>query len=152
MPEEATKVVAVNRKARHEYEIEESYEAGLVLTGTEIKSVRAGKVNLQDSFARVENGEVWLHNVHISPYEMGNRFNVEPRRVRKLLLNRREIDRLMGKVEQRGLTLIPLRVYFRGGRAKVELGLGRGKRLFDRREDIARRTAEREVERALKER
>jgi len=152
MTETGDKVIAVNRKARHEYEIDESYEAGVVLTGTEIKSIRAGKVNLQDSFARVEGNEVWMHNVHISPYEAGNRYNVEPRRPRKLLLHRREIERLTGKVEQRGLTLIPLRLYLRGGRAKVEIGLARGKRLYDRREDIAKRAAEREVERALKER
>lgn len=152
MPEEGIKVVTVNRKARHDYEIEETYKAGIALTGTEIKSVREGKVNLQDSFARVENGEVWLHNAHISPYEAGNRYNVDPRRPRKLLLHRREIERLQGKVEQRGLTLIPLRMHLRGGRAKLEIGLARGKRLYDRREDIAKRTAQRDVERALKER
>jgi len=152
MREDGIKVLAVNRKARHEYEIEESQEAGLVLTGTEIKSIREGKVNLQDSFARIEGGEVWVHHMHVSPYEAGNRYNVDPLRPRKLLLHRREIERLRGKVEQRGLTLLPLRVYLRDGRAKVELALARGKRLHDRREDIARRTAERDVERALRER
>ncbi|MBI3947164.1 MAG: SsrA-binding protein SmpB [Armatimonadetes bacterium] len=152
MREEEKRVVAANRKARHEYFIEETYEAGIVLTGTEIKSVRAGKVNLQDSFARVEDGEVWAYNLHISPYEAGNRYNVDPKRPRKLLLHRREIERLLGKVDQRGLTLVPLSLYLRRGRAKLEIGLGRGKRLYDRREDIARRTAERDVERALSER
>lgn len=152
MPDEGRKVVAVNRKARHDYIIEESYEAGIVLTGTEIKSIRAGKINLQDSFARVEGGEVWVQNVHISPYEAGNRYNVEPRRPRKLLLHRREISRLLGKVQQKGLTLIPLSVYLKGGRAKVEVGLARGKRDYDRREDIARRTAERDVQREMSER
>ncbi|MDH7569257.1 MAG: SsrA-binding protein SmpB [Armatimonadota bacterium] len=152
MAGEARKVVAVNRKARHEYFVLESMEAGLVLTGTEIKSIRAGKVNLQDSFARVENGDVWIHNLHISPYEAGNRFNVDPKRPRKALLHRREINRLQGRVEQQGLTLVPLQLYLKHGRAKVELGLARGKRLYDRREEIARRTAAREVERAMGER
>lgn len=152
MREEGKKVVAVNRKARHEYEIEESQEAGIVLTGTEIKSIREGKANLQDAFARIEGGEVWVHHMHISPYEAGNRYNVDPLRPRKLLLHRREIERLRGKVEQRGLTLIPLQVYLRDGRAKVEVGLARGKHLYDRREDIAKRTAARDVERAIRER
>lgn len=152
MPDEGRKVVAVNRKARHDYIIEESYEAGIVLTGTEIKSIRAGKINLQDSFARVDGEEVWVQNVHISPYEAGNRYNVEPRRPRKLLLHRREISRLLGKVQQKGLTLIPLSVYLKGGRAKVEVGLARGKRDYDRREDIAKRTAERDVQREMSER
>ncbi|HOJ21671.1 MAG TPA: SsrA-binding protein SmpB [Armatimonadota bacterium] len=152
MREEGKKVVAVNRKARHEYEIEESHEAGIVLTGTEIKSIREGKANLQDAFARIEGNEVWVHHMHISPYEAGNRYNVDPVRPRKLLLHRREIERLRGKVEQRGLTLIPLQLYLRGGRAKIELGLARGKRLYDRREEIAKRTAARDVERAMRER
>lgn len=152
MRQEEKKIIATNRKARHEYAIEETYEAGIVLTGTEIKSVRLGKVNLQDSFARVDGGEVWVHNLHISPYEAGNRFNVDPRRPRKLLLHRREIERLFGKVTQRGLTLVPLSLYLRRGRAKLEIGVGRGKRLYDRREEIARRAAEREIERALSER
>ncbi len=152
MREEGRKVVAVNRKARHEYEVEEVYEAGLVLTGTEIKSVRASRANLQDSYARIDNQEVWVYNMHISPYEAGNRYNVEPKRPRKLLLHRREIERLRGRVEQRGLTLIPLQLYLRDGRAKLEVGLARGKHLQDRREDIARRTADREIERAMHER
>lgn len=150
MAEEERKALAVNRKARHEYTIEDTYEAGLVLTGTEIKSIREGKASLQDSFARIDGDEVWVHNMFIPPYEAGNRYNVEPRRPRKLLLHRHEIDRLMGKMQQRGLTLIPLRLYLEKGRAKLEIGLGRGKKLFDRREDIARRSAERDMERAMK--
>lgn len=144
------KVVSANRRARHEYTIEDSVEAGLVLTGTEIKSVRAGKVNLQDAYARVENGEAWLYNMHISPYEQGNRFNVDSVRRRKLLLHRREIDRLIGKAQEKGMALIPLSVYLRRGFAKVELATGRGKKLYDRRESIAAREAEREKERVLR--
>ena len=153
MPAADRKVIAVNRKARHEYEIEEVHEAGIMLTGTEIKSIRAGRANLQDSFARIDDrGEVWVHNVHISPYEAGNRYNVDPRRIRKLLLHRREIERLLGKVQQRGLTLVPLQLYLRGGRAKMEIALARGKHTYDRREDIAKRTSERDVAREMKER
>jgi SsrA-binding protein len=144
------KVVTANRKARHEYSIEDTVEAGLVLTGTEIKSVRAGKVNLQDAYARVENGEAWLYNMHISPYEQGNRFNVNSDRRRKLLLHRREIDRLIGRAQERGMALIPLSLYLRHGFAKIELGTGRGKKLYDRRQAIADREAQREKERALR--
>jgi SsrA-binding protein len=144
------KVVTANRKARHEYAIEDTVEAGLVLTGTEIKSVRAGKVNLQDAYARVENGEAWLYNMHISPYEQGNRFNVDSVRRRKLLLHRREIDRLIGRAQERGMALIPLSLYLRHGFAKIELGTGRGKKLYDRRQAIADREAQREKERALR--
>ncbi len=143
------KVVAANRKARHEYSIEETVEAGLVLTGTEIKSIRNGQVHLVDSHARIEAGEAWLHNMHIAPYEQGGRFNVDSRRRRKLLLKRREIDRLYGKTQERGLTLIPLQLYLRRGFAKVELGVARGRKLHDRREAIAAREARREQERAL---
>lgn len=147
------RLIATNRKARHDYSIEETFEAGIVLAGTEVKSLRVGKVTLRDSFARVDKGEVWLHNVHISPYEYGNRWNHEPTRTRKLLLHKGEIRRLIGKVQQQGLTLIPLRMYFTGrGHAKVELGLARGKKKWDKRQDIAKRTAEREAQRAMKER
>ena len=146
------KVVAVNRRARHDYHIEETFQAGLVLTGTEIKSIRQGQVSLQEGFAKVENGEVWLHHLHISPYESGNRFNVDPRRTRKLLLNRREISRLTGKTHEQGLTLIPLRLYLQRGYAKLELGLARGKKLYDKREAIAKREAEREHQQALRRR
>lgn len=149
---EGRKLVVANRKARHEYDIEETLEAGIVLTGTEIKSVRAGRVQLQDSYARVENSEAWLYNAHIAPYEQGNRFNVEARRPRKLLLHRREIDRLLGKAQERGLTLVPLSLYLRNGFAKVELAIGRGRKLYDKREAIAEREARRDQERALSER
>jgi SsrA-binding protein len=141
--------VAVNRKARHDYDISDTIEAGLVLTGTEIKSVRAGQVNLSDAYARVEKGEAWLINAHIAPFERGNRYNHEPRRERKLLLHRREIDQLMGRAQAKGLTIVPLRLYLSRGRAKVELGLARGKQLHDRRRDIAARDTRRELEREL---
>ncbi len=149
---EGIKVIAENRRARHDYHIEETIEAGIVLTGTEIKSVRAGRVSLQDSHALVERGEVFLYNMHIAPYEQGNRYNHDPGRPRKLLLHRREIDQLFGKVRVRGYTLVPLRVYLRRGRAKVELALARGKKLYDKRADIAEREARRRIDRALKER
>lgn len=147
-----TKTVAQNRKARHDYHIEEVYEAGIALTGTEIKSVRAGRVQLKDSFARVENGEVMLHKVHISPYDQGNRFNHEPERTRKLLMHRNEILKLHGLTREKGFTLVPLSIYLKGGWAKVELALVRGKKNYDKREDIKKREAAREVERALRER
>ena len=144
--------LAVNRRAYHDYFIEESYEAGLVLTGTEIKSVRAGRANLRDGYARVRDGEAWLLNVHIAPYEHGTLYNHEPTRDRKLLLHRRQINELVGKVQRSGLTLIPLRLYLKRGRAKVELGLARGKKQYDKREAIAERDARRDLERALHER
>ena len=150
-PSDGVKVVATNRKAYHDYEVVEALETGIALTGTEIKSIRAGKINLRDGFAVIRQGEVWLLNVHISPYTHGNRENHEPMRERKLLLHRREIERLYGKVAERGWTLVPLRVYLRDNRAKVELGLVRGKRLYDKREAIARRDSERDLRRALKD-
>ena len=143
------KLVANNRKARHLYQILETMEAGLVLTGTEVKSLRAGEVNIGDAYALVEGEQVWLHNLHISPYEQGNRANPDPLRKRKLMLHRREINRLVGKIREKGLALIPLRIYFRGGWAKVELALGRGKKSHDKRDDIAKRDAEREMARAM---
>jgi SsrA-binding protein len=142
-----TKVIATNRKAYHDYFIEETLEAGLVLTGTEIKSVRGGRVNLRDSYVRIERGEAWLLNVHIAPYEQGSRYNVNPTRDRKLLLHRPEILRLQGKAQAKGMTIVPLRVYIRGNRAKVELALAKGKRQYDKREAIAQRDAERAMER-----
>lgn len=145
------KTVITNRKARHDYFIEESFEAGIVLQGTEVKSLRAGRGNLQDAYATIERGEVFLNNMHISPYEQGNRYNHEPVRPRKLLLHKREIRKLIGKVKEKGYTLIPLRVYFTRGFAKVELALAKGKRLYDKRDDIAKRTAAREIERAVRE-
>jgi SsrA-binding protein len=145
--------VAVNRKARHDYDIEETFEAGLTLTGSEIKSVRAGRVNLRGSYARVVNEEVLLYDAHISPYEQsGTYFNHDPVRPRKLLLHRREIKRLLGLVQQKGLTLVPLRVYFRGRYAKLELAVARGKKVYDKREDIAKRDAQRDIDRAMKSR
>ncbi|RJQ54570.1 MAG: SsrA-binding protein SmpB [Actinobacteria bacterium] len=148
----AGKVVATNRKAYHDYSIEETYEAGISLQGTEVKSLRAGKANLRDSFARVRDDELYLYNVHISPYSHGNIANHEPTRTRKLLLHKDEIKRLTGKVQEKGLTLVPLRIYFKGNVAKVELGLARGKAKYDKRAAIAERDREREVERALRER
>jgi SsrA-binding protein len=142
--------IATNRRARHEFSIEDTVEAGIVLTGTEIKSIRAGKVNLADSHARIERGEAWLVGAHIAPWAGGNRFNHEAKRDRKLLLHRDEIDRLLGKVKSKGLTLVPLRVYITDrGHAKVELGLARGKQLHDRRHDIAERDARRQMERDI---
>ncbi|WP_338824672.1 SsrA-binding protein [Moorella humiferrea] len=147
------KIVTDNRRARHEYTIIETYEAGIALTGTEVKSLRSGRANIQDSYARIENGELILHDMHISPYEQGNRFNHEPRRPRRLLMHRYEIQRLYGKVREKGLTLIPLKVYFNErGRAKVELALAKGKRLYDKREAIAARDAQREIAKAFRER
>jgi SsrA-binding protein len=147
----ATKTITVNRKAYHDYDIEESIEAGIALTGTEIKSIRAGRVNLRDAYARSERGELWLFNAHIAPYEAGNRYNHEPTRPRKLLLHRKEINWLAGRAAQKGLTLIPLRLYLnKRGLAKVELGVAKGKKLYDKRQSIARREAEREIERVLK--
>ncbi|HEX6924165.1 MAG TPA: SsrA-binding protein SmpB [Longimicrobiaceae bacterium] len=145
-----THIVARNRRARHEYEVLEKYEAGIVLTGTEVKSLRAGKANLQDAYARFDRGELWLYNLHISPYEQGSRFNHDPLRPRKLLLQKRELRKLVGQVEQQGLTLVPLDIYFRRGLAKLTLALVRGKKLHDKREDLRRRAAEREMERAYK--
>ena len=142
--------MAVNRKARHDYLITDTFEAGIVLTGTEIKSIRAGKANLSDAYARVEKGEAWLVGAHIAPYEAGNRHNHEPRRDRKLLLHRSEIDELMGRASAKGLTVVPLRLYITNrGRAKIELGLARGKQLHDRRRQIAERDSRRDVEREL---
>jgi len=147
------KVVATNRKAFHDYFIEERYEAGIMLQGTEVKSLREGRVNLQDSYASVRGSEVFLHQCHISPYSHGNIMNHDPTRVRKLLLHKTEIHKLLGKTQQKGLTLIPLRIYFsKRGYAKVELGLAKGKKLYDRRETIKSREAGREVQRAIKER
>jgi len=143
-------VVTVNRKARHDYEILETFEAGMVLTGSEVKSLRDGRVNLKDSFARVDRGEVFLMNAHISPYAAANRFGHEPERTRKLLLRREEIDKLAGKVNERGLTLVALRIYFKRGRAKIELGLARGRRAYDKREAIKKREMEREADRAMR--
>lgn len=141
--------LATNRKARHDYFIEETLEAGIVLTGTEVKSIRQGRLNLKDAYALIREGEVFLDGVHISPYEQGNIFNVDPERRRKLLLHRHEILRLKRQLDQKGLTLVPLRVYLVRGRVKVELGLARGKKLYDKRESIAKRDAERRMRQSL---
>jgi SsrA-binding protein len=147
---EGEKIIAINRRARHDYFIEETCEAGLVLTGSEVKSLRAGKANLKDSHARIERGEAWLVNAHISEYGPSAQFGHDPTRKRKLLLHAREIDRLTGKVKEKGLTLVPLRMYFKNGRAKVELGVARGKKLYDKRESIKQRETRREMDRAMK--
>ncbi len=148
---EGIKIISDNRQARFLYEILDTYEAGIQLMGSEVKSIRAGKINLQDGYALIRNGEAWLINVHISPYQAsGNYFNHEPRRTRKLLLKRKEISKLIGQVEQKGLTLIPLKMYFKGGWIKVSIGLGKGKKLHDKRETMKRRDDQREMARAMK--
>jgi len=148
---EGIKVVASNRKARFNYSIGDTFEAGIALTGTEVKSLREGKANLQDSYCRVESGEVFMYNVHISPYSHGTHANHEPMRVRKLLLNRREIRKLDKESRQKGATIVPLRMYFKRGRAKVEIGVGTGKKLYDKRADIAERETKRRIERLGRE-
>jgi len=148
--DERIKVVSVNRQAYHDYFVEQTVEAGISLVGTEIKSIREGRVNLRGAYAMVRNGELWLENAHIAVYEHGNRYNHDPMRNRKLLLHRREIEQLTMRVATKGLTLVPLKLYLKGGRAKVELGLCRGKKLYDKREAIAERDARREIERAVR--
>lgn len=152
MNKDGTKVIARNRKATHDYHIVETFEAGIVLTGTEIKSIRQGRVNIQDSYARIENGELFIIGMHISPYEQGNRYNVDPTRTRKLLMHAKEINRLLGKTKMQGLTLIPLDVHLRNGFAKIKLALAKGKKLYDKRATAAKRDADREIRRQLKER
>jgi SsrA-binding protein len=142
--------IAVNRQAYHDYEVIDSLEAGIVLTGTEIKSLRAGKANLRGAFARIRNGELWLEGMHIAPYEQGTYMNHEPMRLRKLLVHRRQLHQLMTQVQVKGMTLIPLRLYLKGSLAKVEVGVCRGKKSYDKREDIAKRDAERDMARAMR--
>ncbi|MFW5647911.1 MAG: SsrA-binding protein SmpB [Candidatus Alkaliphilus sp. MAG34] len=146
------KIVSTNRKARHDYFIEETYEAGIALVGTEVKSIRQGKISIKDGYAQVENGEVFLYNVHISPYEQGNIFNRDPLRARKLLLHKNEIRKLIGYVQQKGYALIPLSFYLKDGLVKVELGVGIGKRKYDKRQVLAKKDAERRIEREFRER
>ena len=146
------KTIAQNKKARHDYFVEETYEAGIELCGTEVKSLRAGRVNLKDSWCSIVDGEIFVNGMHISPYEQGNIFNRDPMRVRKLLMHKKEILKLYGTLKQEGLTLIPLSLYFKNGRVKVELGLCKGKKLYDKRSDMAKRDAKRTIDRALKER
>ncbi len=143
------KIIATNPTARHNYTIEDTYEAGIVLTGTEIKSIKQGKVNLKDSYANIKNGEVFIYGMHVSPYEFGNIYNKDPLRTRKLLLNRREINKLTGLIKQKGLTLVPISLYFSGHFVKVELGVGKGKKLYDKRQDIAKKDAERRMQKAM---
>jgi SsrA-binding protein len=150
--EKGTKIIARNRRARHDYHIEDVVEAGLVLTGTEVKSLRAGRASLSDGFGQISDHEAWLHNVHIPEYTQGTWTNHEPRRTRKMLMHRKEIDKLASATAERGLTLVPLSLYFKDGKAKVELALARGKRTYDKRHDLARRDAAREVDRALRRR
>jgi SsrA-binding protein len=146
----AERILSQNKKAYHDYFIEETLEAGIVLQGTEVKSLRQGKANLKDSYVQIDDEEAFLHNTHISPYPYGHQFNHEPERVRKLLLHKREIRRLLGKTQQRGYTLIPLKIYLKNGKIKMEIGLAKGKTLYDKRENLKKRSAEREMEKALK--
>ena len=148
---EAQKLIANNKKAFHDYFIEETYEAGVALHGTEVKSMRLGKCSIKESFIRIENGEVFVYGMHVSPYEKGNIFNKDPMRVKKLLMHRYEINKLAGKIAEKGYTLVPLQVYFREGKVKVEIGLAKGKKLYDKRESIAKKDQRREMEREFKE-
>ena len=149
---ESVKIIATNKKARHDYFIDEVYEAGMELKGTEVKSLRAARTNLRDAYVQIKNGEAFVYNMHISPYEQGNIFNTEPMRTRRLLLHKREIMKLFGLVMQKGYTLVPLSVYLKQGRIKLEVGLCRGKKLYDKRDSIAKHDADREIERRLKDR
>ncbi len=153
MPEKTlNKTIAENRQARHEYFVIEALEAGIELIGTEVKSIRCGGVNLKDSWCEIKDGEIFVNGMHISPYEKGNIFNRDPRRVRRLLIHKSEIRRLFDKVRQEGLTLVPLKLYFKGSRVKMELGLCKGKKLYDKRDDMAKRQSQRDIERAMKDR
>ena len=148
--ESSDRLVANNKKAYHDYFIEEKYEAGISLAGTEVKSLRMGKCSIKEAFIRIERGEVFVYGMHISPYEKGNIFNKDPRRVRKLLLHRAEINKMEGKIAEKGFTLVPLRVYFKGSLVKVEIGVAKGKKLYDKRQDIAKKDMKREAEREFK--
>ena len=152
MEQKSIKSIAKNKKAGHDYFIDDSYEAGIELFGTEVKSIRAGQVNLKDSWCDIKNGEIFVNGMHISPYEKGNIFNRDPDRIRRLLMHRREINKLYGLVQQQGIALIPLEMYFSGSRVKVKIGLCRGIKLYDKRDDMAKRAAQRDIERSLKER
>ena len=152
MPKGVGKQLAQNKKAYHDFFIEETFEAGIVLQGTEIKSIRKGKANLKDSFAKIERGEVYLHNMHVSPYEQGNRYNHDPLRTRKLLLHRKEINKLIGETKEVGYTIVPLKLYLKNGYCKVLIGLGKGKKQYDKREDLKKKEAKRDIERAFRDR
>lgn len=149
---ESQRLIANNKKAFHDYFIDETYEAGIALHGTEVKSLRMGKCSIKEAFVRIEDGEVYIYGMHVSPYEKGNIFNKDPMRVKKLLLHKYEINKLSGKIKEKGYTLVPIQVYFKEGKVKVEIGLARGKKLYDKREDIARKDQRREAERAFKDR
>ena len=146
------KIISTNRKAFHEYHIFDKFNAGMVLTGTEIKSIRKGAINLKDSFVKIDNAEVFLYNCHISPYEQGNRYNHEEKRTRKLLLNKKEIEKLVGKIKKDGYAIVPLEVYLENGWAKIEIALAKGKKLYDKRDDLAKKAQSRDIERAVKSR
>ena len=150
MAKEVQKLVANNKKAYHDFFIDETYEAGIALHGTEVKSLRMGKCSIKEAFIRIENGEVFVYGMHVSPYERGNIFNKDPMRVKKLLMHRYEINKLLGKIKEKGFTLVPLQVYFKNGKAKVEIGLARGKKLYDKRADIAKKDMKREAEKEFK--
>ena len=150
MAKEVQKLVANNKKAYHDFFIDETYEAGIALHGTEVKSLRMGKCSIKEAFIRIENGEVYVYGMHVSPYEKGNIFNKDPMRVKKLLMHRYEINKLLGKIKEKGFTLVPLQVYFKNGKAKVEIGLARGKKLYDKRADIAKKDMKREAEKEFK--
>ena len=152
MPKGVGKQLAQNKKAYHDFFIEETFEAGIVLQGTEIKSIRKGKANLKDAFAKIERGEVYLHNMHVSPYEQGNRYNHDPLRTRKLLLHRKEINKLIGETKEVGYTIVPLKLYLKNGYCKVLIGLGKGKKQYDKREDLKKKEAKRDIERAFRDR
>lgn len=152
MPKGSGKQLAQNKKAYHDYFIEQTFEAGIVLKGTEIKAIRAARVNLKDAFAKIENGEVYLHNMHVSPYEQGNQFNHDPLRTRKLLLHKKEISKLIGETKVTGYTIVPLKMYLKNGFAKVLIGLGKGKKQYDKRDDLKKKEAKRDIERAFRDR
>ncbi|MEF2096192.1 SsrA-binding protein SmpB [Bacillus sp. CFBP9009] len=152
MPKGSGKQLAQNKKAYHDFFIEQTFEAGIVLKGTEIKAIRAARVNLKDAFAKIENGEIYLHNMHVSPYEQGNQFNHDPLRTRKLLLHKKEISKLIGVTKETGYTIVPLKMYLKNGFAKVLIGLGKGKKQYDKREDLKKKEAKRDIERAFRDR
>ncbi|MFS0766405.1 MULTISPECIES: SsrA-binding protein SmpB [Peribacillus] len=152
MPKGSGKQLAQNKKAYHDFFIEETFEAGIVLKGTEIKAIRAARVNLKDAFAKIENGEIYLYNMHVSPYEQGNQFNHDPLRTRKLLLHKKEISKLIGVTKETGYTIVPLKMYLKNGFAKVLIGLGKGKKQYDKREDLKKKEAKRDIERAFRDR
>ncbi|CAK6479194.1 SsrA-binding protein SmpB [Peribacillus castrilensis] len=152
MPKGSGKQLAQNKKAYHDFFIEQTFEAGIVLKGTEIKAIRAARVNLKDAFAKIENGEIYLHNMHVSPYEQGNQFNHDPLRTRKLLLHKKEISKLIGVTKETGYTIVPLKMYLKNGFAKVLIGLGKGKKQYDKRDDLKKKEAKRDIERAFRER